>query len=136
MIRNLAENAMLIAVWALGLLLLVLWSAAMWAAHVGWTMLAALPWSQAVEAAQRIELPAWLELWIGSAWRDWLSAAGPMIEWVMRTLQGSAHWLEGMVPILMLVMWAAGALCVLVLTVLAAGLVSWWRGRHGPTATA
>ena len=42
---------MLITVWALGLLLLVLWSAAMWAAHVGWTMLAALPWSQAVEAA-------------------------------------------------------------------------------------
>ena len=122
---------MLIAVWTVGLLLLVLWSAAMWAAHVGWTMLAALPWSQAVEAAQGITLPAWLELWIGTVWREWLQAAGPMIEWVMRTLQGSADWLEGLMPILLLVMWAAGALCVLLLTALAAGLVGWWRRRRG-----
>lgn len=121
---------MLIAVWAVGLLLLVLWSAAMWAAHLAWNLLAALPWSQAVATAQGITLPGWLDVWIGTAWHDWLQAAGPMIEWVMRTLQGPAGWLAGVMPILMLVVWAAGALCVLVLTILVAGLVDWWRRRH------
>ena len=121
---------MLIAVWTVGLLLLVLWSAAMWAAHVGWTMLASLPWSQAVEAAQSITLPAWLETWAGTAWREWLDTAGPMIEWVMRNLQHSAGWLEGLVPILLLVLWAAGALCLLLLTTLVGVFVDWLRRRR------
>jgi hypothetical protein len=121
---------MLIVIWTLGLLLLLLWSATMWAAHVGWQMLATLPWSQAAGRVRELQLPPWLELWLGPAWRDWLEAAAPMIEWLMRVLQGSAGWLEGLMPIVLLAVWGAGAFVLLLLTTLAAVALGWWRGRR------
>lgn len=121
---------MLVAVWAVGLLLLVLWSASMWVAYLGWTMLAALPWSQAAEAARSIQLPPLLELWLGDAWREWLGAMAPLLEWLMRTLQGSAGWLEGIVPVALIVLWGVGAIGLLAMTAVAAGALGWWRRRR------
>jgi hypothetical protein len=120
---------MFVAVWLLGLLALGLWSLTMWAAWLGWSYLATLPWSQATEAARASELPPWLEIWLGGAWREWLEAAAPMVEWVMRMLEGSAGWLQGLLPVLFWGLWAIGALGILVATALAAGAIGWWRRR-------
>ncbi|TFZ00440.1 hypothetical protein EZ313_18440 [Ramlibacter henchirensis] len=121
---------MLIAVWAVGLLLLVLWTATMWVSWLGWTMLAALPWSQVSERIREIQLPPALEAWLGTAWREWLEAAAPMVEWAIRMLQGSAGWLEDLMPAVLLVVWGVGVFTLLLLTALVAVLVGWLRERR------
>ena len=126
---------MLIFVWTLGLLLVALWSAAMWAVHLGWTMLAALPWSQAAEAIRDLQLPGWLELWFGEAWRALVQALAPTLEWALRVLQGS-DWLHELVPIALWVVWGLGVLFLLTFTALAGVVVDWFRRRRGSvTAT-
>ena len=121
---------MVLAVWLVGLLLLALWSLTMWAAYAAWGVLAGLPWDQAAEQVRTMQLPPAVEIWFGGAWREWIDAAAPLIEWLVRLLQGSAGWLEGAVPVLIWIAWGVGALALLVLTGIAAGAVGWFRRRH------
>ena len=125
---------MLIVVWIVGLLLLLLWSLSMWAAHAAWELLATSSWTEALEDWQQMELPPALEVWLGSAWREWLEALTPVTERLMPAIQQSVQWLGGAMPILLWTVWGLGALALLVLTLLAAGAVGWWRRRRTPAA--
>lgn len=121
---------MVVAVWLVGLVLLALWSLTMWAAHAAWGVLSDLPWDQAAERVRSLQLPPALEVWLGSAWREWIDAMAPLIEWLVRLLQGSAGWLQEAVPVLIWGVWGLGSLALLVLTAVAAGAVGWVRRRR------
>ncbi len=121
---------MLIAVWAVALLLLLLWTATLWAAHVGWQMLATLPWSQVAERLQQVQLSPLLDLWLGAAWREWIAAVEPLVAWGLQLLQGSGSWLEGLMPVVLLATWAVGTLALLGVAAGAAVLVTWARRRR------
>lgn len=121
---------MLIAVIALGFLLLALWTVAVWAVHEGWQLLATLPWDRALEQWRLLELPPWLEPMLGIGWDEWLRSLEPLLAWAAPFLQSSAGWLGGLVPVLLWVAWGFGALLLVGMTAALAGAVLWWRRRE------
>lgn len=125
---------MIIAVWALGLLFIALWSVSVWAVHLAWDALSGVSWAEDLARIQALELPGPLEPLFGTAWREWLDALRPLLEWGLPGLQTAAGWLGGAMPVLIWTVWLLGTMLLLALTGAAAGTLWWWRKRHAVAA--
>lgn len=120
---------MMLAVWIVGLLLLVLWSGLVWSVHLLWSWLMAVPWADAMQRLREWPVPAPLEPWFGTWWTQWLQEAAPLLQWMGEMLQGSARWVVDAMPILLWATWALGALLLLaVMGAVGAGV--WWMRRR------
>ena len=117
--------------WSLVLALLALWSLAAWALHalVGWT--AANAGGVAVGAAA-VQAPAWLAPWIPAEFAALVtslqSVLGPLVDGVLST----APALAGIASVAIWVVWAVGALLIVVLGLIGRRLL----GGARPIATA
>jgi hypothetical protein len=120
---------MLIALWALTLFLLLVWSGLCWAAEALWSLMAAMPWGEAVRQVKTAPLPAWVEAWLGPAWRDAVDAVAPALQALGQWLQGSAQWLLDAVPLLIGVVWGLGVLMTLLVAAAASSGI-WLYRRH------
>lgn len=120
--------------WTGVLLLIGLWSVALWALH------AAAAWAVgqagAIKGAVPEALPAWppwLEAWLPPEWADAPAAAmagmAPVVEW----LTGLAPWLVDGLGILAWVVWGLGTAALLAIGAALHGLVALWRRRSRPT---
>jgi hypothetical protein len=121
---------MIIAVWAVGLLLLGLWSLAVWALHLFWGALSSLSWAEALERLRASQLPALLEPWLGGFWEPLVASVEPWLGVLRPWLETSAGWLSGAMPVLLWLLWGLGAAVLLVLTLLGVVGLTWWRGRR------
>jgi hypothetical protein len=130
------NTTMMIAIWALGLLSIALWSVSMWAVHLAWDALAGVSWAEAGARLQSLQVPAALEPWFGAAWKEWLDAMQPVLEWGLPALQTASGWLGGAMPLLIWAAWGLGTAFLLALTGATAGGVWWWRRRHAIAAAA
>lgn len=115
-------------------LLLALWSLLAWGSHAlaGWSGWAAWAggsgsdWRAWVEA---LVLPPWLEPWLPAASLEaakaMLLAAAPWMEAVVARTPELLSWL----PTLVLVVWAVGAVFLVLAGVVASVAIRVWRGR-------
>lgn len=121
---------MMIAIWAVGLLLLAVWSGLMWATHALWNLVTAAPWAETVDKARALPLPEVLAPWFGPAWREWVESMAPFLQWAAGLLQGSGEFLLGLVPVALWIVWGAGAASLVALMVAAAGGLLFFRRRQ------
>lgn len=121
---------MLIALWTLTLVVLLLWSGLCWAAHGLWGLMAGVPWGEAVRQLKAVPLPDWLDLWLGSAWRETIDAVAPALQVLGQWLQGSAQWLLDAVPLLIGVVWGLGTLLTLAIAAAASSGIWLYRRKE------
>jgi hypothetical protein len=121
---------MLIAIWAMGIFMLALWSGLIWAAHGLWALMATVSWGDAVQRIKDIPLPEVLAPWFGPAWREWIDAVAPVAQWLGSLVQGSGELLAGWVPVLLWVVWGLGTASLVAAMAAGTGGVWWWRRRQ------
>jgi hypothetical protein len=111
-------------IWIIGLILLMLWSAAVWMGYSLTNFALTLPWDQATTAMKNIQIPELLKplidpillLFAGGSWTAWVESLGPLMQWLGSLLQGSASWLTGALPVFAWIIWGLGALLLIALT--------------------
>ncbi len=119
-------------IWLATLLLVVLWSLFAWAAHAlagwsGWTGWAGGgggDWRSWIDA---LVLPAWLAPWLPAssfeAVKAMLAAWAPLMEWLVASMPALLSWL----PALVLMLWAVGAIVLVLAGVLGSLAIGVWR---------
>jgi hypothetical protein len=129
------EIVMHLLIWIVGLIVLMLWSAAMWLGYSMINFALTLPWDQATMAMKNIQIPELLKPFIdpillifaGDSWTAWVESLGPLMQWLGSLLQGSASWLAGALPVIAWIVWGLGAL--LLITLMAGGSAALWFFR-------
>lgn len=127
-------------VWLSLSLLLLLWSLLAWAAHAlaGWSGWSA--WASGGSGDWQawigtLELPAWLAPWLPAqsleAVKAMLAAFAPMIEWAAASAPALMAWL----PTLVFVLWAVGAVLLVLAGIALSVAVGVWRRRVQPALT-
>jgi hypothetical protein len=107
----------------IGLCVLSLWTVLAWITHQGWNAVSGMPWEQALPKIQELPVPPWLF----PDWKVWVQDFEPLLKWVMNVLNEALGWLGAGVPVVIWVIWALGAL-VLLLTFAALGAAAaWWK---------
>jgi hypothetical protein len=106
----------------LGIVLLVLWSGAVWLGYAAISLVLTVPWDQALAALRQIEMPAllrpFLEPFLGSAWSAWVGALAPLLQSSGQLIQGLSHWVVSALPFIAWGVWSLGGMALL------AGLVA------------
>jgi hypothetical protein len=120
-------------VWIVAVLLLALWSATVWLSHAAMQLVLTMPWNEAWQAVQEIELPAvlkpFMEPWLGDAWIGLAQALAPLLQWLGSLLQGSSGVITSSLPVIAWIIWALGAFALLALAALGSAAV-WWLRRQ------
>jgi hypothetical protein len=106
----------------LGIVLLVLWSGAVWLGYAAVSLVLTVPWDEALAALRQIEMPAllrpFLEPFLGSAWSAWVNALAPLLQSSGQLIQGLSHGVVSALPFIAWGVWALGSMALL------AGLVA------------
>ncbi len=97
--------------WVLVLLLLALWSSLVWSAQ---SLLAAMLARAGTVSPGDWSLPDSLTSWLPVWAAEWLAATVENLTPQLQALAGALPWLSGGVTVLAWVVWAAGALVLLV----------------------
>jgi hypothetical protein len=119
----------------IGLCVLGLWTVLAWVTHQGWNVVAGMPWDQALPKLQELPIPPWL---FGD-WKAWVQDFEPVLKWLMTLMQDALGWMGAGVPIVIWVVWALGALALLLVFGALAGAAAWWkrsRARMSPSGVA
>lgn len=124
-------------IWVFVVSLLAVWSFVAWASHglVGWV--AAQAGTVSVAAVGGLTLPAWLAPWVPAEWITWMhaviTAAAPTIDAWLTQAPSAVGWLSAGVW----VVWALGALALLLLGGALSALVALVRrSTAAPLSTA
>lgn len=120
--------------WALVFVLLALWSLAAWALHglTVWALANAGSLSAAVPAGDGMGIPPALAVWLPP---EWVAAAGGLLAGLMPTMESLLGWLPalaGGVTVAAWVVWALGAVLIVVGGALAHALGAMLRRRTAP----
>jgi hypothetical protein len=119
--------------WVIVVSVLALWSLTAWALHTVavWAVSNVGALSGAASGAGALSLPGWLSPWVppelARSVTHWMAAAGP---WVDGLLQ-SAPALAGGLTVATWVVWAVGAVLLVLLGALLHLLMAIWRRRRG-----
>lgn len=119
-------------IWIIGLLLLMLWSGAVWLGYSVTHIALTLPWDQATQALSQLQIPELLKPFIdpfllifsADSWKTWAESFSPLMQWLSSFLKSSAGWLTGVLPAIAWIIWALGALCLIALS--AGGSAALW----------
>lgn len=120
--------------WFLVASLLALWSLFTWAVHAVavWLVSQAGALSGVATGAVSVTLPPWLSPWIPpgltAALADWASQVGPMINSLLQAIPS----LAGGLTVLAWVVWAIGAMLLVLGGAGLHALVAWWRRKSVP----
>lgn len=124
--------------WILVVSLLALWSLGVWGVQAvgAWTLTQAGALGTAPPSIEGLQLPAWLGAWLPpelvQGLIGMLSGLGPLIDSLLQAMPA----LAGGLTVLAWVIWAVGAVLLLILGAVLHGLIAVWRrrGRRGPQA--
>lgn len=119
---------MVIAIWLVAFLLLLLWSAFAWMSHALLGMVSGLPWSQVMDQLKALNPPEPFGQW----WAFAVDLLAPALEISLPILQGMLSFAGGALPVLVFVVWAFGALTLLLIASAATvGAVLWRKNSAG-----
>jgi hypothetical protein len=95
----------------IGLCFLALWTVFAWITHQGWNAIAGLSWEESLPKLRELPIPEWLL----PGWKEHIEDFAPLIQWVAGVFNEALGWLGAGVPVLIWVIWAVGALLLLLL---------------------
>jgi hypothetical protein len=118
--------------WVLVLLLLAGWSALVWSGHA---VLVAMLSHAGTLGTGDWSLPEALTAWLPVGAADWL--VGTLENWTpqLQSLVGMLPWLSGGVTVLAWLVWAAGAVVLLVVGLAIHVAIALWRKSRDSTVT-
>lgn len=114
--------------------LLALWSLFTWAVHAVsvWAVSQAGALSGVASGAVSVSLPAWLAPWVPpgltQALTDWASQLGPLLDSLLQAIPS----LAGGLTVLAWVVWAIGAVLLMLTGAGLHALIAWWRRKSVP----
>lgn len=114
--------------------LLALWSLFTWAVHAVsvWAVSQAGALSGVASGTVSVSLPAWLALWVPpgltQALTDWASQLGPLLDSLLQAIPS----LAGGLTVLAWVVWAIGAVLLMLTGAGLHALIAWWRRKSVP----
>ncbi len=117
--------------WLFVALLLALWSLITWAVHAVavWAVSQAGALSGMASGSVSLSLPAWLAPWVPpgltAALTDWASSLGPLLDSLLQTIPA----LAGGLTVLAWVVWAIGAMLLMLTGAGLHALIAWWRRK-------
>ncbi|MBS7808084.1 hypothetical protein [Variovorax sp. PCZ-1] len=117
---------MVIAIWLLAFLLLLLWSAFAWMTHALLGMLAGAPWEQLLSQLKGISPPEPFGAW----WAFTVDLMAPVLQFSLPILQGLLSFAGGALPVILIVIWAIGALILLALAGVATFAAILWHKKR------
>ncbi len=124
-----------IGIWIVSLLVLMLWSTAVWLGYSITNFALTMPWDQATAALGQLQIPDVLKPFIDpillifadGSLKTWAERFGPLMQWLGSLLQGSAGWLTAALPVMAWMIWGLGAALVIALAIAGTVGIVWWK---------
>ncbi len=128
-------------IWMIGLMLLMLWSTAIWMGYSISHFAMTLPWDQASTELKNMQIPELFKplvepillIFADGSWDAWVDSLAPLTHWLSNLLQGSASWVASALPVIAWIIWGLGALLVIALA--AGGSAALWYFRRRSRAS-
>jgi hypothetical protein len=114
-------------IWLLALVLLALWSALAWMSYSLMNMVVGLPWHEVMTQLKGVSVPAPFNEW----WAFMVDLLGPLLEGTHGLLQSLLAFAGSALPVVVIVVWALGALILLAVAIAGTLGVVWWRKNKG-----